>query len=107
MPRTVDHDLKLCTKQSRYDIYIWATNRKVSLYTNIFFCPGCNIYACIECHKLLHHEKDLLTMKNKLCCKFINKQKERKERCVPLSPASDVRAEMGRLSHEKKPNMFA
>ena len=41
-------------------------------------------------------------MKNKLCCKFINEQKERKEGRIPLSPTSDVRAEMGRLNRETK-----
>ena len=42
-------------------------------------------------------------MKNKLCCKFVNEQKERKESYAPLLPTSDLRAEIGRLSREKNP----
>ena len=42
-------------------------------------------------------------MKNKLCCKFVNEQQERKKGRVPLSPTSDLRTEMGRLSREKTP----
>ena len=102
MSRAVDHDLELCTKHSRCAIHRWATDRKVSLHTNVFFCPGCNICVCIECHKLLRHEKDILGMKKELCCKFTNEMKDRRENRIPLSPTSDARAEMGRLNRETK-----
>ena len=78
-----------------------TTNRKVSLYNDIYFCSAYNIYICISCHKLIHNEKDIVGMKKELKKKFLKEQEEKKLGQALLSPTSNVHVEM-LMSHGSK-----
>ena len=106
MSRNVEHQFEFASKHSRCAIHRWATNRKVSLHNNVYFCPACNVCVCITCHKLLRNEKNLLEMKKELEERFLKEQEDRKL-CRTCSPTSDARAEMGRLSRDLKPKHFS
>ena len=100
LSRGIEHDFEMCSKHSRCAIHRWATDRKVSRHNDVYFCPVCNICVCISCHKLLRNEKDILSLKNELCTKFLQERKDKNIGRSPVSPSSDARAEKSRINRE-------
>ena len=60
-------------------VHCWAMNRKLMIEKYIYFYNDYNINICIDYHRLLKNEQDMVAIKEELSKKF-NKEENPRER---------------------------
>ena len=77
------HDLFIPSGRAKCAIHRWATDRKVTTERHVYFCNDCNINVCIDCHRLLKSEENMIDLKPSLCKEFMKeneiKMKDKKK----------------------------
>ena len=60
------HDAFIPVGRAKCAIHRWATNREVTTEKHAHCCSDCNMNVCIDCHRLLKSEQDMLAIKDEL-----------------------------------------
>ena len=64
--------------EPRCQLHTWASRSQIRKKAGVVRCETCGVHLCIECFNIFHEVPNLVEMKEKLCNKMTNEDKNKK-----------------------------